>query len=285
MRDIFVTDLDGTLLRSDQTLSTFTINVLNEAIRKGYVISYATARGLLSAKAVVAAIEWSYPVVLYNGALLYDMKREAVIDGYWLDEYAINIILQIGKEHGVTPFYFLLDTDGQERIHHEPLTTYGMLEFKKGRPQDPRFHEVEALAASANCRSLVLTYIAEQEQLLPFQQAVTAALGEQIHSHMMKDYYIPNQFFLEFSHPLATKKEGLRMWARHMNVDLQHVTIFGDHLNDGGLFEAAGKKLAVSNSHAEILKLADEVIASNNEDGVAKHIEEAVLAQNGGGRC
>jgi len=278
MRDVFVTDLDGTLLRSDQTLSTFTINVLNDAIRKGFVISYATARGLLSSRAVTAHIEWRHPVILYNGALLYDMQHEAVIDGYWLNHIAADTIIQLGKEYGVVPFYFALNAENQERVYHEPLTTYGMVEFKKSRPQDPRFREVTALEASTDCRSLVLTYIAEQEQLLPFQRAVTAELGEQVHSHMMQDYYISNQYFLEFSNPLATKKEGLRMWARHMDVDPQHITIFGDHLNDRGLFEAAGKRLAVSNSHMEILKLADEIIASNNEDGVARHIQATVLA-------
>ncbi|HZG86727.1 HAD family hydrolase [Paenibacillus sp.] len=71
MHRIFITDLDGTLLRSDQTLSDYTVDVLNAAMQEeDCIVSFATARGFVSAIGVVSPVAWKYPAILYNGALL-----------------------------------------------------------------------------------------------------------------------------------------------------------------------------------------------------------------------
>lgn len=235
-------------------------------------MSFATARGLFSAKSVVSLIKWKHPVILYNGALLYDVAQDHVIDGYWLGNKLTDEVIDKGKKFELSPFYFSLDTNHQERVYHEPLTTFGMIQFLKSRVNDPRFCEVAELKTSEQSRTLALTYIGEWEQLSAFKDEVTATYGEQLSCHMMKDYYIPNQYFLEFSHPYATKSGGLTLWARYMSVDPQQICIFGDQLNDLGLFEVAGHKAAVANAHDDILKLADTIIDSNDEDGVAKYI-------------
>ncbi|WP_430691902.1 HAD hydrolase family protein [Paenibacillus woosongensis] len=276
MSRIFITDLDGTLLRSDQTMSDFTVDVLNSAIQEGCIISFATARGLISAYSVVSDIAWKHPVILYNGALLFDVIHNRVIDGYFLDAGLTNEIIQRGKKHGCTPFYFLLDPSNKERVYHEKLTSFGMTEFLKSRINDPRFIEVNTLESSDHEKTLALTFIGELDDLLPLKEEVSSVLGDKVNHHIMKDYYIENQYFLEFSHPLAAKCEGLKMWARHMNVETKDICIFGDNLNDLGLFEVGGKKIAVANSHADILRIADTVIESNNEDGVAKFIKTCI---------
>ena len=48
-KTLYVSDLDGTLLRSDETLSEYTCNVINNLTEKGMVFSYATARSLITA--------------------------------------------------------------------------------------------------------------------------------------------------------------------------------------------------------------------------------------------
>lgn len=276
MSRIFITDLDGTLLRSDQTMSDFTVNVLNSAIQEGCIISFATARGLFSAYSVVSDIAWKHPVILYNGALLFDVVHNRVIDGYFLDAGLTNEIIQTGKKHGCSPFYFLLDSTNKERVYHEKLTTFGMMEFLKSRINDPRFMEVNELESSDDEKTLALTFIGELDDLLPLKEEVSSVLRDKVNLHIMKDYYIEDQYFLEFSHPHAAKCEGLKMWAKHMNVETKDICIFGDNLNDLGLFEVGGKKIAVSNSHVDILGIADTVIESNNEDGVAKYIETCI---------
>jgi hydroxymethylpyrimidine pyrophosphatase-like HAD family hydrolase len=74
----------GTLLRNNASLSKFTIEIMTQALNEGKVISYSTARSYISSNAVVSAIPWKYPLVLYNGALIFDPIDKKVIDGFFL---------------------------------------------------------------------------------------------------------------------------------------------------------------------------------------------------------
>jgi Cof subfamily protein (haloacid dehalogenase superfamily) len=273
---VFITDLDGTLLRSDQTISEASVDILTNALDQDIVISYATARGFISANSVAAAVPWKYPVILYNGALIYDGINNKVIDGYWLDNKTTETIIEIGKRYNITPFYFALDVDDNERVLHETLVREGDMQFHLSRENDPRFMEVEALKCPIDHRTLTLSYIGLLEEVEPVLEEVTKCLGNKVYSHIMKDYYIENHYFLEFSHPMANKKDGLRLWAKNMNVSTEDIVIFGDNLNDIGLFEIAGYKVAVNNAQERIKELSDEIIGSNDEDGVAKYIQERV---------
>lgn len=271
---VYITDLDGTLLRSNQTLSLFSTNVITRALEQEWIVTYATARGYTSAQSVVSDIPWKHPVILYNGALIYDVLKHTIVDGYWLERDISNEIINIGREHGITPFYFSLDADHQERVLHEELRREGEVSFYNSRSSDPRFLEVKSLNCPPDYRTLTLTYIGLLEELEPIRLEVTKRFGDIVHAHFMPDYYIPNHYFLEFSHAKGNKREGLRLWASHMGVDLEHIVVFGDHLNDVGLFEAGGTRIAVRNAHESIQKLADHIIDSNELDGVAHYIQQ-----------
>lgn len=100
----FLTDLDGTLLRTDASLSPFSVQVLTEALSAAHVVSFATARSLTSARRLVGAVPWQYPAITYNGGV------------------------------GITPFLFLIDAGGVERAQHETLHNDGMRSQLASRP-------------------------------------------------------------------------------------------------------------------------------------------------------
>ncbi|WP_310832745.1 HAD hydrolase family protein [Paenibacillus pedocola] len=277
-RQAYITDLDGTLLTSEQKLTDYTIQVITAAMEKGAVISFSTARGFISAASVVSEIAWKYPLILYNGALIYDGMSGKVIDGYWLDHFISKEIISIGRQlGGMTPFYFSLDENDRERVLHEPLKRMGDVVFFNSRPGDERFREVDKLECPAEHRTLIITYIGLLEELQPVHQAVQHRFGDKLQIHFMKDLYITDHYFLEFSHPQGNKSDGLKLWAQHMGLEPQDITVFGDHLNDLGLFAAAGTRIAVQNAQPEIKALAHQVIASNNEDGVARFLEKTLM--------
>lgn len=270
----YITDLDGTLLRSDQTLSPFTRDVIANALEQDVVVTFATARGYISAQSVVSDISWKYPLILYNGALIYDGVNQTVIDGSWLEREISNEIIDVGRKFGITPYYFSLDVDHRERVMHEALRREGEKAFYHSRPHDPRFMEVKTLNCPPDYRTLALTYIGLFEELEPIRCEVMELFGDVIHAHMMPDYYIHNHFFLEFSHAKANKRDGLQLWSSQMGIDLESTVVFGDHINDVGLFEAGGTRIAVRNAHERIRQLADHIIDSNELDGVAHYIQQ-----------
>ena len=173
---------------------------------------------------------------------------------------------------GITPLLFALDEQDYERVLHEKLERTGDLQFLASRPNDPRFREVEELHCSESLRTLILTYIGLLDDLLPLKAAVEEVLDSEVHIHLMKDSYIEGHYFLEFSHPEANKQMGLRLWAELVGCTSEEVTVFGDNLNDTGMFLEAGRKVAVANAHPDILLLADEIVASHDEDGVAVYM-------------
>lgn len=183
---------------------------------------------------------------------------------------------RVGKKASSVSFLFALDQEDNERVLHEPLTRDGDLQFFKSRPNDPRFNELACLECPATIRTLIITYIGRLEELEPLRGDVIQQFGEHVHVHLMKDNYIEDHYFLEFSHQQANKKEGLKQWAALTGCELHEITVFGDNLNDMGMFEAAGTKVAVANAHTHLLELSSLVVESNDGDGVARYIARAL---------
>ena len=96
---------------------------------------------------------------------------------------------------------------------------------------------------------------------------------------------IPNDFEAHVSegslwmlmNPQANKENALNMLAKHLSTPLQDIVSFGDDLVDIAMLRESGRGVAVANSNPEVLKIADEICPSNNEDGVAQWIESHLL--------
>jgi 5-amino-6-(5-phospho-D-ribitylamino)uracil phosphatase len=84
--------------------------------------------------------------------------------------------------------------------------------------------------------------------------------------------YYPGWWELNIQHVDATKPNAIRHLMREMGFDSDGLTVFGDHANDIGMFAAASRRVAPTNAIREILKMATEIVESNEEDGVAKFL-------------
>jgi Cof subfamily protein (haloacid dehalogenase superfamily) len=272
-----LTDLDGTLLRSNSTLSAFSKDTLSAALESGHVISYATARSYLSSINIVSAIPWRYPLVLYNGALIMEPSTNQTLGGAWLPHTVAHEVIAMGKTYDYTPFLFLLDENDQEIVLHEPLRKFGERGFYDSRPNDRRFRLMPQLLLShPRQKMLLITYIGVYKELKPFYDDLMRVFGDGIYIHFALDTYLKDQYFLEVSHPNANKYAGTLKWAELVGCSPQDITVFGDNLNDLGLFKAGGHRLAVSNARSELKEKADQIIASNDQDGVAHYIQQCI---------
>ena len=74
MKTFYVSDLDGTLLRSDERISEFSLKTINDLVSSGMAFTYATARSIHSASIVVKSLELNFPVVVHNGVFAIDTK-------------------------------------------------------------------------------------------------------------------------------------------------------------------------------------------------------------------
>jgi len=83
---LYVSDLDGTLLRSDKTISEYTCEVINRLTENGILFSYATARSYVTAKMVTKGLNAKIPLIVYNGAFVIDSVSEEILISNYFDE-------------------------------------------------------------------------------------------------------------------------------------------------------------------------------------------------------
>lgn len=272
-RQYFLTDLDGTLLRSDATLSDFTVDVINRTLAEGHVFSFATARSLISAKLLVGLIRWTYPVIIYNGALIIDPLSERILNGKFLSNDSTIQILELGRQIGLMPLVFGIEASGMHRVWHEEFTNHGQRRFVDSRPGDRRFQIRDPLSLTHGDQVIMLTYIASESELQLFKDHLIETFDGQIHVHFTRDTYLRDCYFLEISHPHANKEEAIKTWASLVGCSPSDVVAFGDNLNDIGLLRVAGQGITVANAHQELKSMANGIIGTNDQDGVAKYIQ------------
>jgi Cof subfamily protein (haloacid dehalogenase superfamily) len=272
----FVTDLDGTLLRSDGTLSKYTQHILSTVIEAGHTITFATARGLVSAWHRVNGVPWPAPVIVYNGALVMDPGTGEILWGRFLAADVGGPLLELGERLGSQALVFGIDGEGHERIWHQANPTPGIGQFLVSRAGDPRLKERPRLQLDPNTHPLMLSFIVPEADAHELKAAVQADFGKVVQVHMTPDTYQRSYWFVEVSHPHADKGEALKAWASLMGLDVGNITAFGDNLNDLSLFKTAGHAVAVASGHPDVIRLADDTAPPNDLDGVAQYLAAAL---------
>lgn len=271
---LFVTDLDGTLLRSDTTLSPYTVDVVNRVINAGHLFTYCTARGFSIASRLLEGIHFQMPVILLNGVYMIDPQTGKSLRSNLLQPALAQALLDEGEKWGVAPFVFG-DHAGEEVAYHLAPQNEGQLGFLTHRTGDKRFRQMERNTLPDEVA--MLNFIAPEEQLSLFKAWAEEMYGDALEIRFGEDIYLRGYYMLQFSHPAAEKGNMIKQLADHVGVPLSHVTVFGDHLNDLGMFEVAGTKIAMGNAHPLVLELATKVIETNEEDGVARYLERELL--------
>ncbi len=259
---IIATDLDGTLVRGDETVSDYTNAVLRRARAAGVTIVGVTGRGprlielcrrdlpeadffvLAQGAYVVDQRDPSRPVVLRRDR----MPGEDLGNALRLMELATGEALSVLVEALDAPRAPLWGDPGvvwpypEWQVYDRALALAGPV--YKGFARAPGLTADELLAVA---RRVVPLDLAEVTQ---------AGLG-----------------YVEITAPGVDKGTGLAMVAQAINASPLDAVVFGDMPNDVPMFRWAGRGIAVANAHPEVMALAAEVTASNDADGVAAWVE------------
>ena len=99
-KTLYVSDLDGTLLRSNQTTSEYTNEVINSLTEKGIVFSYATARSIYTSSKVTKGLDAKIPVITYNGAFIVDNCTREVLHATYFDRNVYNLLRELFSVYG-----------------------------------------------------------------------------------------------------------------------------------------------------------------------------------------
>jgi len=265
MKTLYVSDLDGTLLRSDITLSAYTSGTINELASRGVLFSYATARSYSTASKVTKGLSARLPLIVYNGAFVIDNATEEIMISNFFDD-DVQELLEALLDAGVYPIVYAF-VDGVERFSYiREKCGPGMLEYIDSRAGDRRDHPVKDEAALRAGEIFYITCIGEEAQLEPFYDRYR----ERYHCIFQKDVY-SGEPWLEIMPMEASKSHATQQLKALLGCE--KLVVFGDGKNDIDMFELADEGYAVENAVDELKSVATAVIGGNDEDGVARWLK------------
>ena len=262
MSNLYVSDLDGTLLRSNETTSEFTSTVINSLVCKGMIFSYATARSLITAKKATQGIDTPLPLIVYNGAFVIDNLTEEILIANFFDA-SVHDVLEDLFDNGVYPIVYAY-INGKEKFSFVPqLCTDGMKIFLNSRKGDVRTNIVDSPSNLKEGNIFYITCIDTPKKLKPLYERYK----DKYHCVYQTDIYT-NEQWLEIMPLEASKSNAIRQLKSMLNAE--KLIVFGDGKNDIDMFQLADEGYAVENAHEDLKKYATDIILSNDEDGVAK---------------
>ena len=265
---LYVSDLDGTLMRGDGTISAYTAQVINDLVRQGIAFTYATARSVESARTITASLKLVLPVITRNGCVLADNTTGKHLEKALFTADEVRLLKELLPE--LPEYGFVSCFEGEEMIktYLPGKHTAGFQKYVDYYADDPRMRAVETFDGLFCGQPGYVTMIDEKERIRPIYERVRQYPGWEC--LFQKDTYW-DEYWVEICPRNCTKaKAVLKMKERY---GFGKAVVFGDSLNDLSMFRAADEAYAVSNALEELKAAATAVIGSNEEDAVAKFLK------------
>ncbi|MEV2192114.1 HAD family hydrolase [Streptomyces phaeochromogenes] len=255
---LVATDLDGTLLRSDDTVSERTREALAAATAAGSAHLVVTGRAVPWTRHILDELGYEGLAVCGQGAQLYDAGAHRLLTSVTLDRQVAGLALaKIEAEVG--PLALAASRDG---IDGDVLIGpgYRVLGQLKAVP----FTDVAEVWAAP----LTKMYIQHPELTDDELAAAARAAAGGLVSVVMAGEGIVEILPLGLS-----KATGLSLAARRLGVKAADTIAFGDMPNDIPMFAWSAHGVAMANAHEELKAVADEMTLSNEDDGIAVVLE------------
>jgi Cof subfamily protein (haloacid dehalogenase superfamily) len=240
-------DLDGTLLRSDGTISARTRSALGTTD-----VVLVSARGGMGVLEIARTLEISGTAICANGAYVVDIETGATVRQRLLEtETAIELVRALRER--LPGILFAVE-------HHDFAHEPGFSAWNWTPPAGTRVADVVELLADPATK-LILRHPGHETEAI--QDLARELIGERLTV-------------------VASGTEAVEVTAAGVNkatavaelgVPPEHVVAFGDYPNDIPMLQWAGLGVAMGNAHPDVIAIADEVTATNDEDGVALVLE------------
>ena len=252
---LIMTDLDNTLLRSDKTISDYTVKVFEACRAQGHLIAFATARAENAMARFIDAIKPD--IIVSNGGATINVCGEIIYRNR-LKENEVATIVEMCRQF----------TDSQGLITVECDEGY----YCNFVPSDPDRRAAFTYSDFENFKTPAYKITAELEND-EWGEAIIRACPD------CTLINFTGEKWRRFAAKNSDKEAALNTLVNHIVIDWSDIIAFGDDTNDLGMLKLAGTAVAVANAIDEVYTVADYITDSNDQDGVAKFLEKVVLNQ------
>lgn len=256
---VVISDLDGTLLNSDHTISAYTKSVFQELHKQNYLIIVATGRHHMDAMAIVNNLGFPVYLVTSNGARIHSPQRE-LLYSFDMNGESVKSVLALNIDPEITTVLF------RETVWQTSKTNKKLNAFQKDLaypPQVVNFNELEDF----NAIKIFFTH-EDHQKLVDLKEKILESHSDDFHHA----FSLP--ICLEFMDKSVDKSVAIAKILEKEGYSFEDAITFGDGFNDEKMLSSAGIGLIMGNAPENLKeKLSHlEVISNNNEDGVARYL-------------
>ncbi len=268
MKILYISDLEETLINSERKISSFSTNVINRYTAGGGLFTIATSYMAFGCDRALAGLNLTVPGIIMNGVCLYSFDTGKYHDVKSIDVTLLPEIEAVFASQDCNTLLYV--------YAHEKVNIY--------HTQTPSEADTRYLSQRAYEACGEVTRVSSLEQAVKNHKAMcVAAIGPREkmapvfeHVHKMADletlYYPINDFqCLEvYEHSVSKANAALKLKKKTHATEL---TVFGDSQDDVGMMEAADYCFAPRNGTEDARKIANGLIDSCDDDGVARFIQ------------
>ena len=276
--ELFVTDLDGTLLNSNKEVSIKSTEILNKLIDNGVNFTVATARTPATVVDLLQDVNLKLPAVLMNGVLLYDIKEEKYINIKEIGKDTVDKVFDILNKFDKNAMVYGI-RNNHLWVYHKEFEYSWEYNFYKERAdrKQKTFLKVENYQECIN-ESKIINFIVfdKYEKIKGIYEELKKI--DEISVEYYEDIYEKGCYFLEAYSAEASKANGIKLLSDYIEHD--KLICFGDNLNDIPMFELADECYATANAVERVKEISTDVIGSCDEDGVALFMEKKLKVKS-----
>ncbi len=287
MYKLIAIDLDGTMLNSYGMVTENTKNVIKKVEEQGAKVVIASGRPIDSIKTIAKEIDSKNYFIAGNGAIVYDVKKEEIIYEKTLSKEKVLEIIKICEENSISYNVYteqeILSTGLKYNVlyyHKENLKkeeskktkiniVNNMYEYIKNK-NDARFLKITICDESKSVFNSIIRKIKEVKDIEILE---ISHMARKIIKQGTEEFPIA-YYYTEISRENVDKWNAIEFLMEKLNIKKEEVMAIGDNANDKKMIENAGLGVAMKQSTDSVMKVANEITESNNEEGVAKILQK-----------
>jgi Cof subfamily protein (haloacid dehalogenase superfamily) len=256
---LVVSDVDGTLLTKDKTLTEAAKAAVQRLHHAGIGFTITSSRPTIGMRFLIAPLAITLPVGAFNGSCIVDPQLNP-IEQHFIPANVARRSLDVFDEFGVDSWLFTPD----RWLIRRPDGLYVSHEARAIRTDPTVVADFTPYLTSA-CK--IVGASAEPELLQACEVAMQKALGGEATAVRSQSYY------LDVTPPGCDKGTFVRAMAKRLDISTEAIATLGDMENDLPMFRTSGLSIAMGNATDHVKKHATHATASNEEEGFAKAVE------------
>ncbi len=266
---LLATDLDGTLLKSDKTVSEYSLSKIHQMINQGHFFVISTGRPFHRVEAIINQLKIKSNknyCICFNGGLICTTDGSKIIYECLLKTEDVVRLVDLAEQLNISTMVYLKDVI---LVDHIPEVMSGLktLSCIKIVKEGKSF-----LRKQVNVYKIL--YIGTPDEIKKVKSLIPSAYYE------MYNLFNSSDTCLEITPKSVDKGKGIIKLAEYLDIDINNTIAVGDQGNDLPMIKTAKLGCAVSNGNKELISCADYITKSNDEDGVAYVINQFILKEN-----